>query len=229
MNAVLYLVTGTRPQTAIDLVRATPPRDGHGLGYISRPGSNPPPDAGWFALDNGCVMAGPDHTPIDNPRWSEARWTAMLERHAGQAHRCLFVVLPDVVCDHRATLDRSLPYVSYVRDLGYPTAPAAQNGAESDPALPWHLIDAVFLAGDDSWKLGGHAHRIAVAARQRGRWVHMGRVNSLKRIRRAAVMGCDSADGTFLKHGPDVNLVRLLRWLDHLADVPTLPHAEEVA
>jgi hypothetical protein len=26
-------------------------------------------------------------------------------------------------------------------------------------------------------------------------------------------MGCDSADGTFLAYGPDVNLPRLLSWL----------------
>jgi hypothetical protein len=30
-------------------------------------------------------------------------------------------------------------------------------------------------------------------------------------------MGCDSADGTFLTYGPDVNLPRLLSWL---CDIP---------
>jgi hypothetical protein len=220
---VLYLVTGTRPAAALDLVRAWPPRSGPGLGYLTRPGGNRPPAAGWWAADNGCVIAGPGRVPVDNPRWSAAWWLAFLERNAPAAPRCLFAVLPDVVCDHSATLARSLPWASRVRELGYRTAFAFQNGSEDDPHVPWDAIDAAFLAGDDVWKLGQPAHRIAVRARGHGRWVHMGRVNSAKRLRRAAVMGCDSVDGTFLKHGPDQNLPRLQGWLDQLAAVPPLP------
>jgi hypothetical protein len=220
---VLYLVTGTKPDAAMDLVSARPPREGPGLGYISQPGSNPPPATGWFALDNGCVAAGPDRVPISNPRWSEARWLAMLESLVDQADRCLFVVLPDVVCDHRATLARSLPWVDRVRDLGYPVAFAFQNGSEVDAAIPWDRIDVAFLAGDDPWKLGAAAGTVATRARLAGKWVHMGRVNSLRRLRLADLTGCQSADGTFLKHGPDVNLPRVLRWLDHLATYPPLP------
>lgn len=41
----------------------------------------------------------------------------------------------------------------------------------------------------------------------------MGRVNSLRRLRLAQAMGCDSADGTYLAYGPDRNLPRLLGWL----------------
>ena len=39
------------------------------------------------------------------------------------------------------------------------------------------------------------------------------RVNSLKRLRYAASIGCHSADGTCLAFGPDRNLPRLLGWL----------------
>lgn len=41
----------------------------------------------------------------------------------------------------------------------------------------------------------------------------MGRVNSLRRLRHAAAIGCDSADGTYLAFGPDRNLPRLLDWI----------------
>jgi hypothetical protein len=41
----------------------------------------------------------------------------------------------------------------------------------------------------------------------------MGRVNSRRRLRIAAQMGCHSADGTFLAFGPDRNLPHLLGWL----------------
>jgi hypothetical protein len=54
-----------------------------------------------------------------------------------------------------------------------------------------------------------------------GRWTHMGRVNTLRRLRFAFFHGYDSVDGTFLAFGPDVNLPRLLRYLT-LAKQPTL-------
>jgi hypothetical protein len=41
----------------------------------------------------------------------------------------------------------------------------------------------------------------------------MGRVNSLRRHRYAAAIGCDSADGTYLTRGPDENLPKLLGWV----------------
>jgi hypothetical protein len=40
----------------------------------------------------------------------------------------------------------------------------------------------------------------------------MGRVNSLRRLRYADAIGCDSADGTYIAHGPDINLPALLGW-----------------
>jgi hypothetical protein len=226
---VLYLVTGTRPVAALDLVRAGCPAEGPGLGYLSQYDSNPPLSAGWWAADNACVIAGPEGTPLLNPAWDERRWFGMLERHVDKAGRCLFAVLPDVVGDHAATLARSLPYVDRVRELGYRPAFAMQNGSEDDRAIPWDAFDVVFLAGDTAWKTGRPAHLVATRGLEHGKWVHMGRVNSLRRLRIAARMGCDSVDGTFLKHGPDVNLPQLLSWLDVLATRPYLPLARGTA
>jgi len=41
-------------------------------------------------------------------------------------------------------------------------------------------------------------------------------VNSLRRLRYAEAIGCDSADGTFLTFAPDANFVRLMRWINHM-------------
>lgn len=57
------------------------------------------------------------------------------------------------------------------------------------------------------------------------RWVHMGRVNSKKRLDTARAMGCDSVDGTYLTFGPDTNLPRLLSWLAAAAREPMLLEA----
>lgn len=153
------------------------------------------PGTAW-ALDNGCFSS----------RWAEGPWLATLERHAATSG-CLFAVVPDVVGDAIATDVRWAVYASAVRDLGYRTAYVTQNGCTGYPSD----ADAVFTGGDTSWKLGPAAHRLIQQARAEGRWCHMGRVNSRRRLRVAVRDGYDSCDGTFLAFGPDVNLPRLLR------------------
>jgi hypothetical protein len=74
-------------------------------------------------------------------------------------------------------------------------------------------MDVLFIGGDTEWKLGPVASDLAAQAKRRGKWVHMGRVNSEKRLRYADAIGCDSADGTYLTFGPDVNLPKTLAWL----------------
>jgi hypothetical protein len=127
-------------------------------------------------------------------------------------HRCCFAVAPDVVGDAKATLERSAPMLPRIRRLGYPVALAAQNGLEH-LTVPWDDFDVFFIGGDTAWKLGPHARALVREARRRGKWIHMGRVNSEARLRYAHEIGCHSADGTYLAHGPDTNLPKLLAWL----------------
>ena len=156
--------------------------------------------AAWCA-DNGCFSGA----------WDESEWWAFLERNAYRAGTCLFASAPDVVGDADATIARSTPWLSLIRELGYPVAFVAQDGQESLP-VPWDDIDCLFIGGSTGWKLGPHARDLAAEAKRRGKWVHMGRVNSERRWKYAQAIGCDSVDGTFLTFGPDVNLPRLLGW-----------------
>ena len=80
----------------------------------------------------------------------------------------------------------------------------------------------LFLAGSTEWKTSPAAHRLALEARRRGLAVHMGRVNSRRRLRIAQAFGCTSADGTYLAFGPGTNLPRLLAWMNELHTTPTL-------
>lgn len=177
------------------------------LGQIITPaaGNRHEPDAEWIA-DNA-IFSG--RYPGDMPY---LRW---LGDHAIYRSRCRFAVAPDVVCDHEATLARSLPMLAKIRKVVGRVAFVAQNGA-TPGNLPWDQFDAVFLGGDTAWKIGDEAATICAAAKAFGKWVHMGRVNSLYRMRRALAMGCDSADGTYLAYGPDTNLPKLLGWLRHV-------------
>lgn len=125
---------------------------------------------------------------------------------------CRFAVAPDVVGDHAATLERSVPMLPRIRALGLPVAFVGQDGATPD-ALPWVDFDALFIGGSDDWKLGEAARSVVSAARGHGKWVHMGRVNSQRRLQYAADIGCHSADGTYIAFGPDVNLPKALGWV----------------
>ena len=173
------------------------------LGCIISPmqGNVIPPNAVWCA-DNGRFGKGwPGRDPY--LRWLSAR------EHL--ADRCQFVLLPDVPFDMHRSLDYSASYIADVASMGFPVALALQNGAE-DMTMPWPDIDAVFLAGDTAWKLSPAAKQLSDQARGLGKWSHMGRVNTWRRLRYAAGIGCDSADGTCFTRGPDKNLERITRW-----------------
>lgn len=162
---------------------------------------------GAWAADNGCFSQGERFQPGAWLRWLDA-----LPRE-----RCLFAVAPDVVGDHEATLQRSLPFLDRIRDMGFPAAFVAQNGCERDiPGMPWERFDVLFLGGDTEWKLSEHACLVTSYAKLQGKRVHMGRVNSEERLALANSWGVDSADGTYLKFGLDQNLPRLLSWPDGL-------------
>lgn len=173
------------------------------LGYIDTPlQGNTRPDVVWCA-DNGCFGKGFD----------ENNWWAWLVKHADKASTCRFATAPDVVGDAEATLERSLPWLPKIRELGYPAAFVAQDGIENT-VVPWTEFDVLFIGGSTEFKLGPTARRYANEARERGMWVHMGRVNSLRRLRYADAIGCHSADGTKITFAPDENLPLILHWTE---------------
>ena len=189
---MLYLATASGPKVRDAMTAGL-------LGQMVTPdaGNRVVPGATW-ALDNGCF----------NARWTPARWQATLDRHADTPD-CLFAVIPDVVADADATNELWARWHGAARNRGYRTAYVLQNGCRSIPAS----AGAAFIGGDTEWKLGPEARRLAAAAKRRGLWLHCGRVNSLRRLRYAADIGCDSADGTYLAFGPDRNLPNLIGWL----------------
>jgi hypothetical protein len=186
-----------------------------GAGYLLQPnmGNRPDLSATPWAVDNGCFS--------QSGSFSLGRWIAWLEKMTPHLQTCLFANAPDVVADAEATWKRSRHILPLLRDLGYSAGLVAQDGLER-MAVPWQEFDTLFIGGSTAWKLSPMAAQIAVEAKQRGKHVHMGRVNSLRRLRIANEMGCDSVDGTFLAFGPDINLRRLQHWFDDLKLRPSL-------
>lgn len=175
------------------------------LGYIDTfPQGNKRPKGVVWCADNSCF----------SDKWDEAKWWKFLEANAHAASDCLFAVAPDVVGDAQATFDRSTSWLPKIRALGYPAAFVLQDGA-TDDLTPWDDFDCLFVGGSTEYKLGSEARAYVAEAKARGKWVHCGRVNSEKRWLFADAIGCDSADGTYLTFGPDINLPKLLSWQRH--------------
>lgn len=99
--------------------------------------------------------------------------------------------------------------------LGLPLAYVLQDGVRAEE-VPWERITAVFVGGSDEYKLGLPAAwlegtpgvaTITAEAKRRGKAVHVGRVNSIKRIRYSLdELGADSVDGTATSMFPRIKI-----------------------
>lgn len=170
------------------------------------------PGARW-AADNECFTLGKDFDPY--------RYLRFLWRNVHIANQCLFATAPDVVGDAATTLARSGPWLRVIRDLGMPAALVAQDGLEALP-VPWGEFDALFIGGSTEWKLSGEARYLIAEAKKRSKWVHVGRVNSQKRLAYCIKLGVDSVDGTEWAINPG----RGIRWATRV--VETLAHQQEL-
>ena len=125
----------------------------------------------------------------------ERRFVSMLDRLVGLPG-CRFVACPDVVGDHRATRELLADWHDPIHlERRLPLAYVLQDGI-TPPAVPWPYLDAVFVGGSDSFKGSPVVAELVTEAKRRGKWAHMGRVNSVRRMRYAQSIGCDSVDGT---------------------------------
>ncbi len=148
------------------------------------------------------------------------RFRVFLSRIKDQP-RCLWVVCPDAIRDARATLALFAQWREETARAGQPLAFVGQDGAEALD-LPWDDFACYFIAGSDDWRFSRAGHDLAREARQRGKALHMGRVNSLVRLELAHDWGCGSADGSSASKWGDRYVHGYLRWLAHLRSQQTL-------
>lgn len=200
---------------------------------------NNPSDLGVFACDNGVFSEFQAELQGKHKPFSQAKFLGLLERWHHLRHQALFAVAPDRVGDWAGTIQRSLPLLPVIHQLGYKAAFVAQDHLELHLAkIPWSAFDVLFLGGGQDeaylgpnnrvwsqrlrrwvgeWKLTDGARRLCDLALAKGKTIHMGRVNSGMRLRRAALFGCSSADGTYLtRRGRDLGVPEIHGWLDSI-------------
>lgn len=100
-------------------------------------------------------------------------------------------------------------WISTYHALGYPAAFVLQNGVTGRD-VPWDSVEAIFIGGDTAFKFSDTVREIVTEAKRRGKWVHMGRVNSARRIQYAQSIGCNSFDGTGCSIAPRQRIAELL-------------------
>lgn len=172
-------------------------------------GNKPPTDV-WLGVDNGC-FSKPE-------KYSDEMYKRYLQKIPPE--HTLFVTAPDVLGNHKATVERSVPTLRKLRSWGFKAAFVAQDGWEEE-TTPWDEFDVLFIGGSTEFKFRNGRDAVG-AAKARGFMAHMGRVNSLDRLRASVAIGCDSADGTCLAFGLDKNWPKVKWWLDHLDIQPEM-------
>lgn len=134
--------------------------------------------------------------------------------------RLLWIVCPDRVGSARETALLFAEWRTEVAAAG-PVAYVIQDGSEDFPP-PWDDFSCLFIGGTTKFKLSRCAADLTHEAKQRGKWVHMGRVNSKRRFEIAARFGCDSIDGSSASMFGDTLIPKYLRWLKAIDHQPPL-------
>ena len=193
------LVSGATKDVAIhtDCGILVTPQNGNSVRKIARSGR-------IWAADNSAFGA-----------WDQRKFQRMISRiaYAGRS-RFLWVACPDVVADAPATLAKWAEWFPVLSRLGLPVAFVAQDGIEKTPDLiPWPDMVALFIGGSTDWKLGPEAAGLAKRAKSLGKFVHVGRVNSERRIKHCLEIGADTVDGTGFSMFPKL-IADGLAWID---------------
>ncbi len=156
-----------------------------------------------WACDNGCFGG------LDEPAFR-----SMCVKVARLPHKPLWVCCPDVVGDSEATANLWPGWMMWLHSLGLEPCYVLQDGQENRPELPESR--AYFIGGSTEWKESRAVRLLASEVKERGAWLHMGRVNTRERFHWACSIGCDSLDGSGFSVWPDTNIPKALRWLDEL-------------
>jgi hypothetical protein len=141
-----------------------------------------------YALDNGAWTAFQRREPFD-----EAAFVIALAKLGAGAD---WTVVPDIVAGGLESLAYSLSWLDRVLASTPVALLAVQDGMEAE-----HVRDrlgarlGIFVGGSTEWKLDTLSLWCALG-RERGCIVHVGRVNSAKRINLCAYHGATSFDGS---------------------------------
>lgn len=199
----MLLVSGST-KTVRRLAEQGVPRLGHLLTPNNRNSVSSLLETGLpWAVDNGAYSG-----------FNAERFVWLLDRCVGRP-RLLWVAAPDAVADCKETMRLFAQWVGPIRERGLPVSFVLQDG-QQERDVPWSEIDAVFIGGTTEFKLSLDAEMLVREAKSRGKLAHVGRVNSLRRIRHCHEIGADSVDGSSASMYGDKYIHKFVRWMSHV-------------
>jgi hypothetical protein len=155
------------------------------VGLLISPGGWRRPDPGFpYAIDNGAFACWRARHAFD-----ANGFLSLLDRVKHEPIRPQWIAVPDVVMDRDATPSMWRAWSGIVGDLGAPLAFVVQDGMKAID-VPAEA-EAIFVGGSTPWKWLTLPMWCEV-----GRRVHLGRVNTNRRLRHCARLGVESCDGT---------------------------------
>lgn len=123
------------------------------------------------------------HYGVDNGAYSgfqERKYLSLVDECVDDPY-CMWINLPDVPGSARATTALFHEYCFYPGLNVLNRCYTVQDGI-TPKMIPWQYITAVFIGGTTKFKNGKIARAVARGARKRGKWVHVGRINTPRRI-----------------------------------------------
>lgn len=141
-----------------------------------------------YALDNGAWSCHQQQVAFDN-----AAFEKMVDRFGSNAD---WIAAPDIVEGGLASLEMSKDWLPRLLRVGPRILVPVQDGMHEDNVAP--LLServGVFIGGSTAFK----EHTMigwARLCRRAGAWCHVGRVNTIRRIRICSAAAVDSIDGT---------------------------------
>jgi len=177
------------------------------IGYASRTGTRRNLDAlraaGWRLLVTpACIRTEGMRYALDNGAWSAYRrgvaWDPdpFLDAVRQLGSGADFVVLPDIVGAGAASIRRSRTWLPFLCGYTRLVLVPVQDGVDPADVVP--LLGenvGLFIGGTTAWKLDTLGYWGGVAAKI-GCYLHVGRVNTQRRIARCHAAGAQSFDGT---------------------------------
>ena len=154
------------------------------------------------ALDNGCYSG-----------FVPQKFRKMLCEASSSECDILWVASPDVVGCAKSTAALFEKWHYELSD--FRVAYVGQNGAE-ELELPFKYFDCLFIGGTTDWKLSKSARDLIIHAKHLEKSVHVGRVNSEKRLRYCYQLGVDSVDGSGYFRYKWWYLAQILHFVDGL-------------
>lgn len=119
---------------------------------------------------------------LDNGAFTQfkARTFTRMAEAAVDDSRCLWIAVPDYPMCAYSTIGLFRHWKHVIKRK---RAFVLQNDIHRYKKLiPWNEIVCVFVGGDDNFKESKEAVEIAIEARKRRKWVHVGRVNTVRRL-----------------------------------------------